>query len=80
DLDGTVTGANRQFLELTGYAQAEIVGHHHRQFVDPDFARSAEYALFWDQLARGTYQAGEYKRLAKGGREVWIQASYNPIL
>jgi methyl-accepting chemotaxis protein len=80
DLDGTVTGANRQFLEMTGYAQAEIVGRHHRQLVDPDYARSAEYALFWDRLSQGTYQAGEYKRLAKGGREVWIQASYNPIL
>ncbi len=80
DLDGTVTGANRQFLDLTGYAQSEIVGRHHRQFVDPDYARSAEYALFWDRLSQGVYQAGEYKRMAKGGREVWIQASYNPIL
>ena len=80
DLDGTVTGANRQFIDLMGYREAEIVGHHHRLFVEPALAQSAEYALFWDRLSQGVYQAGEYKRLARDGREVWIQASYNPIL
>ncbi len=80
ELDGTVTGANRQFLDLMGYAEGEVVGQHHRRFVEPAVAQSAEYALFWDRLSQGIYQSGEYKRLAKDGREVWIQASYNPIL
>ncbi len=80
DLDGTVTGANRQFIDLMGYGEGEIIGHHHRLFVEPALAQSTDYDLFWGRLLQGIYQAGEYKRIAKGGREVWIQASYNPIL
>ena len=80
DLDGTVIDANTNFLTAMGYTLPEIVGRHHRQFVDPDFVESDEYAAFWEALRAGSYQAGQFKRLAKGGREVWIEASYNPIL
>ena len=77
--DGTILTANDNFLATLGYALAEIEGRHHRMFVEPAYQNSSEYADFWARLQRGEYQAGEYKRLAKGGREVWIQASYNPI-
>jgi methyl-accepting chemotaxis protein len=79
-LDGTIVTANENFLEATGYKLAEIQGRHHRTFMDRDEAQSPEYREFWAALARGEYQAGEFKRLAKGGREIWIQCSYNPIL
>ena len=79
-LDGTILDANRNFLEAMGYRLDEIKGRHHRLFVDPAHANSEEYRQFWARLARGEYDSREYKRLAKGGREVWIQASYNPIL
>ena len=79
DLDGTIRTANENFLSALGYSLAEIQGKHHRMFVDPAEAASLEYAEFWRTLGRGEFQAAEYKRLAKGGREIWIQASYNPI-
>ncbi|MFD1941314.1 methyl-accepting chemotaxis protein [Paradevosia shaoguanensis] len=79
-LDGTVLTANDNFLAVMGYRLPEIQGQHHRLFVEPTYAQSAEYRLFWETLGRGDYQAAEYKRLGKGGREVWLQASYNPIL
>src|SRR5207244_9012098 len=68
------------FLDTLGYSLGEIKGHHHRMFVDPTERDSAAYREFWAALNRGEYQAAEYKRLGKGGKEVWIQASYNPIL
>ncbi|WP_410500048.1 methyl-accepting chemotaxis protein [Chitinibacter sp. S2-10] len=80
NLDGTILNANANFLAVVGYSLDEIQGRHHRLFVDPDYANSIEYAQFWDRLARGQYDAGQYKRIAKDGREVWIQASYNPIM
>ncbi len=79
NLDGTVIRANQLFLDALGYRAEEIVGRHHRMFVEPAYADSADYRRFWETLGRGEYQAAEYKRLGKGGREVWIQASYNPI-
>ncbi|MBX9992423.1 methyl-accepting chemotaxis protein [Phreatobacter oligotrophus] len=79
-LDGTILSANANFLAAMGYQENEIVGRHHRLFVDPDEARSPDYTAFWAALARGTFQAGRYRRFGKGGRTVWIQASYNPIL
>ncbi|WP_437871423.1 methyl-accepting chemotaxis protein [Methylorubrum extorquens] len=79
-LDGTVVEANGNFLKAMGYTADEIVGRHHHQFVDAATAGSAEYSSFWEQLRAGVFQAGQFKRLAKGGREVWIEASYNPIL
>jgi len=79
ELDGTVIGANENFLRIFGYGRDEIVGKHHRIFCDPGYAASPEYAEFWHKLGRGEYHAAEFKRLAKGGREIWLQASYNPI-
>ncbi len=80
DLDGTVLTANDNFLATLGYTLAEIKGRKHSLFVEPAYASSAEYQNFWASLRRGQYQAGQYKRIGKGGREVWIEASYNPIL
>ncbi|MET3899160.1 methyl-accepting chemotaxis protein [Devosia sp. UYZn731] len=80
NLDGTVRQANENFLSVVGYAASEIVGKHHRMFCDPIFAASPAYAQFWDRLRAGEYQAAEFQRFGKGGKEVWIQASYNPIL
>jgi len=79
-LDGKILTANKNFLGAIGYSLDEIRGQHHSMFVESAFRSSAEYRAFWDKLSRGEYDAGQYKRLAKGGREVWIQASYNPIL
>jgi methyl-accepting chemotaxis protein len=80
NMDGTIISANQNFLDTMGYSQAEIQGKHHRIFVDPVEAAKPDYAAFWAALNRGKYQAAEYKRIGKGGKEVWIQASYNPIL
>jgi methyl-accepting chemotaxis protein len=79
DMDGTIVRANDQFLDAMGYTLDEIQGHHHSMFVDPDTKMSAEYKEFWEDLNDGQYAAAEYKRLGKNGKEVWIQASYNPI-
>jgi methyl-accepting chemotaxis protein len=78
--DGTILGANPNFLSALGYTLEEIVGKNHSMFVTPEMKSSAEYRAFWNNLNRGEYQAGEFKRLGKGGKEVWIQGSYNPIL
>ncbi len=78
--DGTILWANDNFLGALGYTLKDIVGQHHRMFVDPVYANTSEYALFWKSLADGKFQAAEYKRYGKGGKEIWIQASYNPIL
>jgi methyl-accepting chemotaxis protein len=80
ELDGTVITANERFLDAVGYSLDEIVGKHHRIFCDPEYVETPEYAAFWQKLGRGEYDAGEFKRLAKGGKAVWLQASYNPIL
>jgi methyl-accepting chemotaxis protein len=78
--DGTILTANANFCQALGYRLDEIVGRHHRMFVPAEFAAGTEYRDFWARLGRGEYQAAEYRRLGKGGREVWIQATYNPIL
>ncbi|QQR39339.1 methyl-accepting chemotaxis protein [Devosia rhizoryzae] len=80
DLDGTIITANDNFLEAMGYAFEDVAGRHHSMFCDAELAASPEYKAFWAQLARGEYQSAVYRRFAKGGREVWIQASYNPVL
>ncbi len=80
DLDGTIITANDNFLNCLGYRLDEVQGHHHRMFADPAYVNSSEYQAFWAKLNRGEFDAGVYKRLGKGGKEVWIQASYNPIL
>ncbi len=79
-LDGTIIKANDNFLNTVGYTLDEIRGQHHSLFVEPVHRTSAEYRAFWEKLGRGEYDAGEYKRFGKGGKEVWIQASYNPIM
>lgn len=80
DMSGIILNANDHFLRTTGYMLDEIRGRHHRMFADPDYAASAGYEEFWQRLRNGEYAAGEYQRFGKGGKEVWIQASYNPIL
>ena len=79
-LDGTVLTANENFLKTLGYSLAEIKGQHHGMFVDAAYRQSPDYRMFWEKLGRGEFDAGQYKRIGKGGREIWIQASYNPIL
>ncbi|MDU6725341.1 MAG: PAS domain-containing methyl-accepting chemotaxis protein [Bradyrhizobium sp.] len=80
DLDGTIIQANQNFLDSLGYRLAEIQGKHHSLFVEPQERDSDDYRAFWAGLNCGQYQSAEYKRIGKGGREVYIQASYNPIL
>ena len=77
--DGTITDANDRFLGAVGYRLDEIKGRHHSLFVDPQEAAGADYAAFWRSLGSGTFQAGEFRRMAKGGREIWIYGSYNPV-
>ncbi|MFY8032065.1 MAG: methyl-accepting chemotaxis protein, partial [Devosia sp.] len=76
---GTILTANPNFCGAVGYDLTEIVGQHHRMFAEPSYASSAEYRAFWERLGHGEFDAGEYKRLAKGGREIWIRATYNPV-
>jgi methyl-accepting chemotaxis protein len=80
NMDGTIITANRNFLDAMGYQLAEIAGKHHAMFVEPGVRDSAEYRAFWADLNLGRYKSGEFKRVGKGGREIWIQASYNPVL
>lgn len=79
-MDGTIIHANDNFCEALGYRLEEIQGKHHSMFAPPELKRSSEYSEFWAKLNRGDYAAGEYKRIGKGGKIVWIQASYNPIM
>jgi methyl-accepting chemotaxis protein len=79
-LDGSIVRANENFLNALGYTLDEIRGRHHSMFVEPAYAQSPDYKQFWEKLNRGEFDAAQYKRIGKGGREVWIQASYNPIL
>lgn len=79
DLHGHVLAANDLFLHLMGYSLEEVKGQHHRMFCEPTYLNTDAYRSFWEKLGRSEYDAGQYKRIAKGGREVWIQATYNPI-
>ncbi|TYC61941.1 PAS domain S-box protein [Rhodobacterales bacterium] len=79
ELDGTIIDANENFLSAVGYTLDEIRGQHHRMFVESGYAASSDYADFWKELAAGNFKSDEFKRVAKGGREIWIQATYNPI-
>jgi len=80
DLTGAITDANDNFLAATGYRRDEVVGKHHSLFIDAQEARSDEYRRFWDKLAAGSGHAGQFRRLGKDGREVWLQATYAPLL
>lgn len=79
DLQGKVLSANDNFLRLLGYALDEVKGRPHRMFVTPAEVASAAYQAFWDRLARGEFVSGEFRRMGRDGKEVWIQATYNPI-
>ncbi|PJI55686.1 hypothetical protein CTI14_02720 [Methylobacterium radiotolerans] len=79
ELDGTVVTANANFLAVVGYGLDEVKGKHHSMFVDGAERGGAAYRAFWDALGRGEFQQAEYKRVAKGGRAVYIQATYNPV-
>ncbi len=79
-LDGRILGANENFLATTGYTLEEVRGQHHAMFVAADYRGSDEYRAFWEKMGRGEYDAGQYRRVGKGGRDIWIQASYNPVL
>ena len=80
DLKGMVITANENFCRTLGYDLAEIVGRHHSMFCDAQTVESADYAAFWKRLAGGIFDAGAYRRIGKGGREVLIQATYNPVM
>lgn len=79
DTKGNILNANQNFLKTLGYSLDEIKGRHHRMFVDPAYANSSEYTRFWDDLAAGIAHSDQFKRIAKSGKEVWIQAVYSPI-
>ena len=78
--EGKVLTANENLLKVMGYTLDEIKGQHHGMFVDAEYRNSGDYLRFWERLARGEFEAGQFKRIAKGGREVWLQATYNPVL
>jgi methyl-accepting chemotaxis protein len=80
NMDGTIIQANDNFLNTMGYRADEVQGQHHSLFADTEYKNSSEYRQFWEKLNRGEYEAGEFKRIGKGGKEIWIQASYNPIM
>ncbi len=79
NLEGKILHANSNFLHAMGYSLDEIKGQHHKIFCDPAYTSSLEYARFWDRLNRGEFETAEYKRFGKNGKEIWIQASYNPV-
>jgi methyl-accepting chemotaxis protein len=79
EMDGTIISANENFLSVMGYSLREIQGEHHQMFCDDEYSRTPEYRQFWKALRAGEPQSGEFKRVSKGGKEVWIIASYNPI-
>ena len=80
NLDGTIITANSNFLTTMGYGLVEIQGRHHSLFMDPVEANHPDYREFWRELNSGAFIAKKFKRVANGGREVWLQASYNPVL
>ena len=80
ETDGKIVTANQNFLDALGYSLGEIQGKHHSMFVEAKERDSVEYRRFWDDLRAGKFQQAEYKRIGKGGKEIWIQATYNPLL
>lgn len=80
DLQGNIITANDNFLSALGYSLSEIQGKHHRMFVDPSYAQTPEYQQFWQKLQSGNFFSDRFKRIAKNGKAVWIEASYNPVV
>ena len=79
DLDGIILSANENFLQIFDYERGDIIGKHHRMFCDSDYVESEAYSEFWNKLGRGEYNLEEFKRLGRHGKEIWLQASYNPV-
>ena len=79
DTEGRILRANTNFCDLMGYSEQEIIGQHHRIFVDGDYAATPEYKAFWSKLKGGTFECSEFKRIAKNGQEIWIRGNYNPV-
>ena len=79
NMDGTIITSNENFLNAMGYSLEEMKGKHHRIFCEKSYANSPDYKAFWKKLNRGEFDSGEYKRIGKNGKEVYIQATYNPI-
>lgn len=79
DLNGMITRVNPNFLTIVGYTEAELMGKHHRCLVDPEYANSQDYVQFWEKLRRGEFETGEFRRIGKGGGELWLQSNYSPI-
>jgi len=79
NMDGTIIKANKNFLDTLGYSEGEIIGKHHSIFCEASYKNSSEYKTFWEHLNQGQFESGEYLRIGKNGKEVWILASYNPI-
>ena len=80
DLEGNILSVNKNFLEIMGYDETDLLGRHHRLLVDPAYSESKAYDLFWSNLRKGIYQKGEFIRLSKNGKLIWLLGSYNPIL
>ena len=79
EVDGTIITANDNFLNTVGYTLEEIKGQHHRMFCETSYSSSPAYQQFWEKLNKGEFESAIYKRIGKGGKEVWINASYNPV-
>jgi methyl-accepting chemotaxis protein len=79
DCRGFILDANDNFLDLFGYGREQVIGRHHHVLCDPELAASDDYRAFWSRLGAGEFEAGRYRRLASDGREIWIQATYNPV-
>jgi len=79
DPSGKVLKANKNFCELMGYSEAELIGKHHRTFVDTSYAQSVAYEAFWQKLRGGAFECSEFKRVSKSGQEIYIRGNYNPI-
>lgn len=80
EMDGTIITANRNFQLASGYSLDELAGNHHRIFVGPGFASTRAYAQFWRELGEGKHMSGECLRFAKSGKELWLRATYNPVI
>ncbi|HQT61349.1 MULTISPECIES: PAS domain-containing methyl-accepting chemotaxis protein [unclassified Acidiphilium] len=79
NLDGTILDVNANFLDTMGYARDEVIGHRHAMFATQAYAASPAYAAFWERLRKGEFFSAEFERIGKGGRPVWLQATYNPV-
>ena len=77
--DGVILDANENFCNAVGYSKAEIIGKHHKLFCSESYAQSPDYEAFWDRLRAGSFNHGQYRRIAKSGKDVWIEATYNPV-